>query len=58
MTRALQAQRRAPHSGETRFKMILLHGFGATGADTTAPPNAVMGPRRFFSSGVRVYGGA
>lgn len=33
MTRALQAQRREPLSGETQSCVILLHGYGANGAD-------------------------
>lgn len=33
MTRALQAQRREPLSGETRSCVIFLHGYGANGAD-------------------------
>ncbi|MFN3663507.1 alpha/beta hydrolase [Yoonia sp.] len=33
MTRALQAQRREPQSGETRSCVIFLHGYGANGAD-------------------------
>jgi len=33
MTRALQAQRREPLSGETRSAVIFLHGYGANGAD-------------------------
>lgn len=33
MTRALQAQRKEPLSGETRSAVIFLHGYGANGAD-------------------------
>ena len=33
MTRALQAQRREPQSGETQSCVIFLHGYGANGAD-------------------------
>ncbi|WP_322893660.1 MULTISPECIES: alpha/beta hydrolase [unclassified Yoonia] len=33
MTRALQAQRREPQSGETLSCVIFLHGYGANGAD-------------------------
>ncbi|MEM8536461.1 MAG: alpha/beta fold hydrolase [Pseudomonadota bacterium] len=33
MTRALQAQRRAPVSGETRSAVVFLHGYGANAAD-------------------------
>lgn len=33
MTRALQAERRAPLSGETRSAVIFLHGYGANAAD-------------------------
>ena len=33
MTRALQAQRREPQSGETQTCVIFLHGYGANGAD-------------------------
>ena len=33
MTRVLNAQRRAPVSGETRSVVVFLHGYGANGAD-------------------------
>jgi phospholipase/carboxylesterase len=33
MTRGLNAQRRAPLSGETRSVVVFLHGYGANGAD-------------------------
>jgi phospholipase/carboxylesterase len=33
MTRALEAQRREPISGETRSCVVFLHGYGANGAD-------------------------
>ena len=33
MTRGLEAQRREPVSGETRSCVVLLHGYGANGAD-------------------------
>ncbi len=33
MTRALDAERREPVSGETRSAVIFLHGYGANGAD-------------------------
>ncbi len=33
MTRALVAERRAPQSGEVRAAVVLLHGYGANGAD-------------------------
>lgn len=33
MTRALQASRREPVSGETRSVVVFLHGYGANGAD-------------------------
>lgn len=33
MTRALDAQRKEPVSGETRSAVIFLHGYGANGAD-------------------------
>ena len=33
MTRALQASRREPVSGETRSAVVFLHGYGANGAD-------------------------
>ncbi|WP_298678369.1 alpha/beta fold hydrolase [uncultured Lentibacter sp.] len=33
MTRALQANRREPVSGETRSVVVFLHGYGANGAD-------------------------
>ncbi len=33
MTRALQANRKEPFSGETRSAVIFLHGYGANGAD-------------------------
>ncbi|MGC1495545.1 MAG: alpha/beta fold hydrolase [Sulfitobacter sp.] len=33
MTRVLNAQRRAPISGETRSIVVFLHGYGANGAD-------------------------
>ena len=33
MTRALQAQRHEPQSGETQTCVIFLHGYGANGAD-------------------------
>ena len=33
MTRVLNAQRRAPISGETRSVVVFLHGYGANGAD-------------------------
>ena len=33
MTRVLNAQRRAPLSGETRSVVVFLHGYGANGAD-------------------------
>ena len=33
MTRALQAGRVEPQSGETRSALIFLHGYGANGAD-------------------------
>lgn len=33
MTRALEAQRREPVSGETRSCLVLLHGYGANAAD-------------------------
>ncbi len=33
MTRALEAQRRAPLSGETRSCVVFLHGYGANAAD-------------------------
>ncbi len=33
MTRALQARRKEPLSGETRSAVVFLHGYGANGAD-------------------------
>jgi len=33
MTRVLQAEKRAPVSGETRSCVVFLHGYGANGAD-------------------------
>ena len=33
MTRVLQAGRKGPHSGMTRSVVVLLHGYGANGAD-------------------------
>lgn len=33
MTRVLNAERRAPKSGETRSIVVFLHGYGANGAD-------------------------
>lgn len=33
MTRVLNAERRAPVSGETRSAVVFLHGYGANGAD-------------------------
>ncbi|RBI73122.1 phospholipase [Roseovarius sp. TE539] len=33
MTRVLQAGRKGPHSGTTRSVVVLLHGYGANGAD-------------------------
>ncbi len=33
MTRVLQAERKAPKSGETRSAVVFLHGYGANGAD-------------------------
>ena len=33
MTRVLNAQKRAPKSGETRSVVVFLHGYGANGAD-------------------------
>ena len=33
MTRALNSQRREPHSGDMRSAVIFLHGYGANGAD-------------------------
>ena len=33
MTRVLNAERRAPLSGETRSVVVFLHGYGANGAD-------------------------
>jgi len=33
MTRVLQAGRKGPHSGLTRSVVVLLHGYGANGAD-------------------------
>jgi phospholipase/carboxylesterase len=33
MTRALNSQRRDPHSGELRSAVVFLHGYGANGAD-------------------------
>ncbi|APE43756.1 phospholipase [Sulfitobacter alexandrii] len=33
MTRVLNAERRAPKSGETRSVVVFLHGYGANGAD-------------------------
>jgi len=33
MTRALQAGRREPVSGEIRSAVVFLHGYGANGAD-------------------------
>ena len=33
MTRALQADRREPVSGDLRSAVVFLHGYGANGAD-------------------------
>ena len=33
MTRVLQAERRAPQSGQARSAVVFLHGYGANGAD-------------------------
>lgn len=33
MTRVLQAEQKAPRSGETRSAVVFLHGYGANGAD-------------------------
>lgn len=41
MTRALQAERRAPLSGETCSAVIFLHGYGANGADLISIADAI-----------------
>lgn len=52
MTRALQAQRREPVSGETRSCVVFLHGYGANGADLIglADPLADHMPDTLFIS--------
>lgn len=52
MTRALQAQRKEPLSGETRSAVIFLHGYGANGADLMglADPLAEHMPDTLFLS--------
>jgi len=52
MTRALDAQRREPQSGETRSCVVFLHGYGANGADLIglADPLADHMPDTLFIS--------
>jgi len=42
MTRALQAGRREPVSGEIRSAVVFLHGYGANGADAAADLDAFL----------------
>ena len=42
MTRVLQAGRKGPHSGETRSVVVLLHGYGANGADLLGIADVLM----------------
>ena len=52
MTRALQALRKEPASGETRSAVVFLHGYGANGADLLglADPLAEHMPDTLFLS--------
>jgi len=52
MTRALEALRREPASGETRSAVVFLHGYGANGADllSLADPLAEHLPDTLFIS--------
>lgn len=52
MTRVLNAERRAPLSGETRSVVVFLHGYGANGADLLglADPLAEHLPDTLFVS--------
>ena len=50
MTRVLQAERKAPQSGEARSAVVFLHGYGANGADlmSLADPMAEHLPDTLF----------
>ena len=52
MTRALNAGRKEPLSGETQYAVIFLHGYGANGADLLglADPLAEHMPDTLFIS--------
>ena len=43
MTRALVAERRAPRAGEVSSAVILLHGYGANGADLIGLADVLAG---------------